>query len=69
MVAVTWNIAEDLVLRERQARQIKESWWKTRIEREIKKAREVITNLERKKKKKRLEGMIKKWHILGKCIK
>ena len=50
MVAVTWNIAEDLALRERQARQIKESWWKTRIEREIKKAREVITNLERKKK-------------------
>ena len=66
MVAIIWYIAEDLDLRERQARQIKEPWWKRRIERDIKEARKVISKLERKKK---LEGMIKKCHISKESIK
>ena len=50
MVAITWHISEDLHVRGREARPIKEPWWKRRIEQDIKEARKVISKLERKKK-------------------
>ena len=69
MVAITWHISEDLHVRGREARPIKEPWWKRRIEQDIKEARKVISKLERKKKKMKLEGMIEKWHIWKEEIK